>query len=285
MLVSEQVVQAALEVIENGHEITEDYMLSALTAALPFLTGVKVKALEWQEESGLSAAGSTFKAAAGTIGYRIFQQSPKHKLRFLVRTLGATSHPDNIVCEADTLVAAKSAAQADYEARILSALEPFANSYPQGADLAAQSKNEDGSYKEPSPRAKALEEGGLLNSAALIIEGRSTAINSEFIESLSNRKAWEVAEIIADHDIRLGAAIRALSSQPVADGWLPTHRHKKRGSTYQVITVGRLQASAPFDNERIVIYRGEDGQYWARPTYEFYDGRFEALPASPGAPE
>lgn len=67
----------------------------------------------------------------------------------------------------------------------------------------------------PSPRAQALEEGALLNSAALIVEGRSTAINSEFIESLSNRKAWEVAEIIADHDIRLGSEIRALSSQPV----------------------------------------------------------------------
>lgn len=32
-----------------------------------------------------------------------------------------------------------------------------------------------------------------------------------------------------------------------------------------------------------VIYRGEDGQWWARPEYEFFDGRFEAFGSVPVA--
>lgn len=146
MLVSEQAVQAALEVIENGHEITEDYMLSALTAALPFLTGVKVKALEWENSN---PDRNDIWACLTDDGFEINRWWEDGNSYFEVGK--------NIDVRHDTLEAAKAAAQADYEARIMSALEPFANSYPQGASLAAQSKNEDGSYKEPSPRAQALE--------------------------------------------------------------------------------------------------------------------------------
>lgn len=142
----------------------------------------------------------------------------------------------------------------------------------------------------PSPRAQALEE------AARCVDAKADEYDDEAKDVRNSTDDKRLCRAIA---VRLrGSAvdIRALSSQPVADhiteagkmvaeGWLPTHRHKKRGSTYQVVAVGRLQASAPFDNERVVIYRGEDGQYWARPTYEFYDGRFEALPSSPGASE
>lgn len=76
--------------------------------------------------------------------------------------------------------------------------------------------------------------------------------------------------------------LEALSTKPgAAEGWQPTHRHKKRGSTYRVIAEGRLQVDADLDNEKVVVYRGEDGQVWVRPTYEFNDGRFETLPAAP----
>lgn len=50
----------------------------------------------------------------------------------------------------------------------------------------------------------------LINQAALIIEGRNTAINSKFIQSLVNQPAEVVASVIAEHDLRLGAEIRAL---------------------------------------------------------------------------
>ncbi|MDI6837830.1 MAG: hypothetical protein QMD99_19250 [Rhizobiaceae bacterium] len=62
----------------------------------------------------------------------------------------------------------------------------------------------------------------------------------------------------------------------------PTHRHKKRGSVYTVIANGVLQVDADLDNEKVVIYRGEDGRYWVRPEYEFNDGRFEALATTEG---
>jgi hypothetical protein len=54
-------------------------------------------------------------------------------------------------------------------------------------------------------------------------------------------------------------------------------RHRKRGTTYEIV------ANAEDENNRIdlIVYRGEhDGKIWARPASQFFDGRFEALPAS-----
>lgn len=74
---------------------------------------------------------------------------------------------------------------------------------------------------------------------------------------------------------------RSALSLPDA-GWRPTHRHLKRGTSYQLVTYGRLQTEKPIgDDEVLVIYRAEDGRVWARPVDEFNDGRFEPLPAPP----
>lgn len=57
-------------------------------------------------------------------------------------------------------------------------------------------------------------------------------------------------------------------------------RHKKRGTTYQVLHSGCLQVDGDLDNERVTVYRCEqDGGIWVRPDYEFNDGRFEELPS------
>ncbi len=65
----------------------------------------------------------------------------------------------------------------------------------------------------------------------------------------------------------------------------PTHRHKKRGTEYTVIGEGKMQADYwqdgygnPIDMAPVIIYRGTDGDLWARPKEEFEDGRFELLP-------
>jgi hypothetical protein len=58
----------------------------------------------------------------------------------------------------------------------------------------------------------------------------------------------------------------------------PTHRHKKRGSVYQVIGTAQLQATEPLsDNAQLTVYRAEDRTLWVRSTGEFNDGRFEPL--------
>ena len=53
-------------------------------------------------------------------------------------------------------------------------------------------------------------------------------------------------------------------------------RHKKRGTIYEVIGHARLQAAGTLpDDATLILYRGDDGQVWAREVSEFEDGRFE----------
>lgn len=70
--------------------------------------------------------------------------------------------------------------------------------------------------------------------------------------------------------------------------WRPTHRHKKRGSEYQLLGIGKMQtndwsdlavypAQSPVDMREVAIYCAKDGTLWVRPREEFEDGRFEPL--------
>lgn len=67
-------------------------------------------------------------------------------------------------------------------------------------------------------------------------------------------------------------------------GWRPTHRHKKRGTEYEIITDDALAQTdiSIADNEQVVVYRGHDGRIWVRTREEFDDGRFELI--APPAP-
>lgn len=68
-----------------------------------------------------------------------------------------------------------------------------------------------------------------------------------------------------------------------------THRHKKRGSEYELIGYGKMQTEdwwdtsgydllEPVDMKEVAIYRSlDDGSLWVRPREEFEDGRFEVL--------
>jgi hypothetical protein len=57
-------------------------------------------------------------------------------------------------------------------------------------------------------------------------------------------------------------------------------RHKRRGTEYQEIGRGLACCSkGPIkDDDRVVIYRGDDGKLWVRNEAEFEDGRFMFLP-------
>ncbi|NTA34367.1 hypothetical protein G6K96_21785 [Agrobacterium vitis] len=81
----------------------------------------------------------------------------------------------------------------------------------------------------------------------------------------------------ADYEARIRSALSAQAQD------VERYRHKKRGTEYSVIARGRLQVDGDLDNEKIVIYRGDDGQTWGRPEYEFNDGRFEQIAAAPAA--
>ncbi|WP_454622738.1 hypothetical protein [Brucella anthropi] len=151
----EEAVKAAATALANyiGHGMAEkcvDKAKEALTAALPFLpVQGAVKKLEWGN-ARITEDGREAEDAESPVGRYIATDTGW----FL---LGRTGY------EVERgLYQAKAAAQQDYEARILSALEPFANSYPQGANLAAHSKNENGSDHEPSPREQGLETVGWL---------------------------------------------------------------------------------------------------------------------------
>lgn len=63
-------------------------------------------------------------------------------------------------------------------------------------------------------------------------------------------------------------------------------RHKKRGTTYNIVGVAEVQAEDPLTEAEItVVYRcREDGSLWVRRKSEFYDGRFEELAAQAPAP-
>lgn len=57
-------------------------------------------------------------------------------------------------------------------------------------------------------------------------------------------------------------------------------QHVKSGGIYDEIARGFIEVNYP--DERVVVYRGQDGTVWVRPESEFDDGRFRPLPPTPG---
>lgn len=73
----------------------------------------------------------------------------------------------------------------------------------------------------------------------------------------------------------------------------PTHRHKKRGTEYVLLGIGRMQAEdwfiegnyfgetrqEPVDMREVAVYCSASNpkEIWVRPREEFEDGRFETI--------
>ncbi|MGO1160406.1 dATP/dGTP pyrophosphohydrolase domain-containing protein [Brucella sp. C7-11G] len=111
MTIPDEAVQAAAANVEFPIRGMNGLRL-ALTAALPFLQGVKVKDLTWYDMPGISTAHDNnprYCAVKTHNGKGVFSWSLE------IHGLFSAKY--------DTLEAAKAAAQADYDTRILSAIE------------------------------------------------------------------------------------------------------------------------------------------------------------------
>ncbi|UWL62247.1 hypothetical protein NIK97_20575 [Brucella pseudintermedia] len=140
MVVGEHAVKAAQKAYRECEGDSTESHRAALTAAPPFLPvqgAVKVKPLPWKD-TGDSDQGRNSYAQTRIGRYEAFE------MRLLKETIYGWSrgHGDE---KADSFEAAKAAAQADYEARILSVLEPstarelaLEEGYRQGIEAAAQ---------------------------------------------------------------------------------------------------------------------------------------------------
>jgi hypothetical protein len=77
------------------------------------------------------------------------------------------------------------------------------------------------------------------------------------------------------------AFARAALAVVEEQAWRPTHRHKKRGSEYEIVSrSAQIQCPADWpltDYELAVVYKGRDGRLWVRRRSEFDDGRVELI--------
>lgn len=256
MKISDEAVHAA-RAVSRGHYINADeHMKASLTAALPFLTGVKVKALEWVEIpscNGMNTAKTQF--GTYTIGSSLVV---RYGLKSISKPLA-------------TLEAAKAAAQADYEARVLSAIEVAPSPRAQALDII------EAIFKDLRDRRFLkwlFDERGDKCLIGVFKDGSEVrGIDLEAQQEI--RGAWQ--DIIA----------RALSSQPVADGWLPIETAPKDGTSVEVYDSfitgkdGFAQVIARHDKEHgwHVAASVVGGIYikLTNPTH------WRPLPASPGA--
>lgn len=117
MIISEQAVKAGHDGLPPSRQLYIDHndVREILTAAAPYMSGVKVKALEWVTHKGDQHCKIAW-TCEGIGGWYAIEH--RHEGHFDMWT---PNNPDG--GRFITLEAAKSAAQADYEKRILSALE------------------------------------------------------------------------------------------------------------------------------------------------------------------
>lgn len=91
------------------------------------------------------------------------------------------------------------------------------------------------------------------------------------------RKALEAEEREAYATDRLVQFIRENRAGAAFADFVPLWRHRKRGSSYDIIAVCRAQVSGdPLrDDDRVVVYRNRENMVFVRGFSEFMDGRFE----------
>ncbi|MER8667687.1 hypothetical protein NKH45_10795 [Mesorhizobium sp. M1156] len=138
------------------------------------------------------------------------------------------------------------------------------------------------------------------------VDGLTYARISEIVHECRDRQrsAGEGDQMLSRW---ISEALSKAQSVPASMGGA-THRHKKRGTDYVLIGIGKMQAEdwctveretvtfcgdlrdivdvgPSIDMREVAIYRSvDDGALWVRPREEFDDGRFESLAENPSLP-
>lgn len=248
MIIPDEAVQAAEEAVYARHErgflmkplVDSIDMRLALTAALPFLQGVKVKALEWREDKLQDGRKKWLSSEEVITETHPSWEHQGFHLFHAAKTF-------------DTVDEAKAAAQADYSARILSAIEPA-----------------------PSPRAQALEE------AAQVAEQFR---NKDWIAHDMHTGVFPTQ---SEPVVAIAAAIRGISSQPVAGA---QERGKFYHKNWELSKLLEARNGGLVDHSGGEAWRyeytskDENGKYDMLYRHNVNASVPVRLPASPGASE
>lgn len=203
-----------------------------------------------------------------------------------------------------TKEAAQEALRRHYEARIRSALVPaplpvavkeWAEWIEAAAKVADAIASDDGDIAARGFRTgeeRARRQAGAEIAAAI----RALAALSQPERGKAEPSEAEVEAAAQSEMLRstFDAAIKARALAHPPGQPLPRYRHKKRGTEYEMLGIGVMQAEGWYDGavykapgghpsvdmRPVAIYRAlEDGSLWARPREEFEDGRFEPVAA------
>ncbi len=126
-----------------------------------------------------------------------------------------------------------------------------------------------------------------VDKAILHIRQRQSYARAEmriFDGRLGGLSEARLAALPADPAVTLADEVERLRKLLAAEtAFRRRVRHVKRGSTYLVVGLGKLQTSTPISEGALVaFYRSEvDGEFWARPLSEFEDGRFVDIEMGP----
>lgn len=305
MTIPEKALRAAQEATEGGFGITDDYMRAALTAALPFLTGVKVdpwvdtRLVRFDDTIAFGHGGFDFDRWESLRlemhtrhgSFAVWQSDSKTwsmyggKYGFLM--LDRFSSEEEAKAEAEQIVISLDAAPSP-RAQALEAL----------FDAVTLMQKHDEKFEGEIPLAT-IQKVYAAHTAAM--RALSQGTSSERAQALEEALRKMVALYESERDPgdygfqRPDWLLAALSSQPVADGWLPIETAPKDGTVIDLWSSEFGRQPDCFWGKR-EHHCGEAGQYcdsdwhsepdaWidsAQNTQTFDDiTHWHPLPASP----